>query len=103
MVETQTKINAVIGAIILLIGGYAVVGDDSLEPTHYCEERAIKAYCYSLSSTMKTCYTEMNKTGGKRCDIWKEIGGIESGPYIPKQSNVKQWLCNQTGCIPIDE
>ena len=99
--ETSTKINSVMAVIILLIGGYVLVGDTSLEPTHYCEERQIKAFCYSLSSTMKTCYTEMNNTGGKRCDVWKEIGNVEQEIISPEPRKVKQWLCNQTGCVPI--
>ncbi len=100
--ETQTKINSAIAIIILMISGYVVVGDQSLEPTHYCEEREIKAFCYSLSSTMKTCYTEMNNTGGKRCDVWKEIGSMESEEILPKQSNVMKWLCDQNDCVPIE-
>jgi len=98
--ETQTIVNSVIG-ILLLIGGYAIVGDISLEPTHYCEENQIKAFCYSLSSTMKTCYTEMNSTGGKRCDAWKKIGNVEVEPIIPTYQNSKQFLCNQVECVPI--
>ena len=43
--ETQTKINSAIAAIILLIAGYVVVGDQGLEPTHYCESRELKMYC----------------------------------------------------------
>ena len=97
--EAQTKINSVIAAILILIGGYAIVGDESLDSTHYCEEREIKAFCYSLSSTMKTCYTEMNKTGGKRCDVWKEIGQAER--VMPMDREVERWRCNQQDCIPI--
>lgn len=104
--ETQTQINTVIGIILLMIAGYAIVGNTDLESTHYCEEREIKAYCYSLSSTMKTCYTEMNKTGGKRCDVWKEIGTIENQPIeipIPNSVEGKIWTCPPNGvpCIKI--
>jgi len=101
--ETQTKINSAIAIIILLISGYVIVGDTSLEPTHYCEEKQIKAFCYSLSSTMKTCYTEMNNTGGKRCDIWKKIGSIDEVPidnYINPGELIK-WRCNNINCTRI--
>lgn len=99
----QTRLNIIVG-IILLIGGYVLVGDISLEPTHYCEEREIKTFCYSLSSTMKTCYTKMNKTGGKRCNVWKEIGKAEEEikPIIPAYPKYNQWLCNQVECVPIN-
>lgn len=102
--ETQTKIN-IIGAVVLilsLIAGYTLVGNTDLEPTHYCEEREIKAFCYSLSSTMKTCYTEINRTGGKRCDVWKEIGNVEE--IIPEVPTGVKWQCPpfQSECILID-
>ncbi len=101
--ETQTKVFSVIAAILFLISGYAIVGDIDLEPTHYCEEREIKAFCYSLSSTMKTCYTQMNKTGGKRCDVWKEIGNVEIPIIEPNitHHNSKQIRCDQEVCVPI--
>ena len=99
--ETQTKINSAIAVILILIGGYAVVGDESLEPTHYCESREIKAFCYSLSSTMKTCYTEMNKTGGKRCDIWKEIGQVEVNDAVNDSVKSLREICSQIGCVPL--
>jgi hypothetical protein len=100
--ETQTKINSAIVAILLMIAGYSIVGED-LESTHYCEEREIKAFCYSMSSTMKTCYTEMNRTGGKRCDVWKEIGSVEVevNPIIPVNAGVDVWRCDQSNCTPI--
>jgi len=44
------------------------------DPNYYCKSRELKAYCFDLSETMKTCYTLPNKKGGKRCtDSWKEI------------------------------
>jgi len=47
------------------------------EPTHTCESRELQAYCFSLSSTGKTCYTLPNYVGGKRCtESWQEIEEI---------------------------
>lgn len=103
--ENQTKINSVIVIILLAIAGYTLVGDQNQEPTHYCEEREIKAFCYSLSSTMKTCYTEMNRTGGKRCDVWRKIGVEETTDIInlPKITGTK-WSCPPFGseCIRLN-
>lgn len=106
--ENQTKINVALVSILLLVAGYAVVGNAGLEPTHYCEEKEIKAFCYSLSSTMKTCYTEIDKSGGKRCDIWKEIGEAEAepiqiieGPIIAPNMEGSIWSCAPAGCIKI--
>ena len=81
--ETSTKVTSVIIALLVVIQGYQLVGDR--EPTHYCEERELKAYCYDLSSTMKTCYTLPAKTGGKRCIEWKEIPFLEEEKVIIKE------------------
>ena len=41
------------------------------EKTYYCESRDMVLECIKLSSTGKTCYTEI---GGKRCpEGWKLI------------------------------
>lgn len=44
---------------------------------YFCESRAEgeqDKYCYSLSPSTITCYTEPDKKGGKRCtEGWKEI------------------------------
>ena len=92
-INNQTIINSAVGIVMILIAGYLAVGDTSLEPNYYCEEREIKAFCYSLSSTMKTCYTEMNKTGGKRCSEWKEIGNLEEINITPIGPYGDEWLC----------
>ena len=50
------------------------------DPTHKCEGRSYVfpdgLYCYSLSSSLKTCYTLPDRKGGKRCLVepfWEEI------------------------------
>jgi len=82
-----------IAVIIMMVTGFTYFGIDAMEPTHYCEEREIKAHCMELSSTMKTCYTQPLKTGGKRCDEWKEIPfQIEENPtYSPGKGS---YLCS---------
>ena len=93
--DNQTYIN--IGVILLMVSTFAYVGVQGLEPTHYCEAREIKAYCYSLSSTNGTCYTLPENTGGRRCESsWKEI------PFLPSEiisiSNGNKYICDYTGC-----
>ena len=91
-----------IGIILTLISTFAIVGLSDKEPTHYCEDREIKAYCYDLSSTAKTCYTLPNTQGGKRCSsLWKEIPFIaESVPPIYLNSKQKCFNCTtDQGCI----
>lgn len=63
-----------IATILAMVAGFTVVGVMDKDPTHYCEDRQIKAYCYDLSSTNKTCYTMPAKTSGKRCTTgWQKI------------------------------
>ncbi len=90
--ENQTKLN--IAVILTLIATLTYVGVSEMTdtPTHYCEERQIKAYCYELSSTMKTCYTLPGKIGGKRCDIWKEIPEPEITEVSSGYSG-KEYIC----------
>ena len=72
------------------------------EPSHYCLSREIKAYCYDLSSTEKTCYTLPEKIGGKRCtEGWKEIPFIETVISIPSSqiSDSNKIHCNNQDCV----
>ena len=63
------------------------------DPTHTCDSRELKAHCFDLSPTGKTCYTLPGKIGGKRClDVWDEII-IE-----PQYSGIRQWSCIYGGC-----
>ena len=68
------------------------------EPTHECDSRELKAYCFDLSSTGKTCYTLPNKIGGKRCtEGWKEIEKDIEVPLF--KTDVSQWECNSKECV----
>ena len=69
------------------------------DATHECDSREIKAYCFDLSSTAKTCYTLPGKIGGKRCtEGWNEIN------HITDMSKMvgKQYLCNSIKCVKIN-
>ena len=100
-----TKLQGLsIVAITLLIYSFIQVGDLDLEPNYACGEKVIKAYCYSLSSSGVTCYTQPDRTGGKQCrgGLWEEISFIPS--EIPSEtsshlSGSKRVHCSNKGCI----
>jgi len=98
--ETRTILE--LTALLLVIAGFTTVGITTQDDTHYCLEREIKAYCYNLSSTMKTCYTLPGKVGGKRCiEEWKEIPFIIED--IPDyEVNKGDWICppSPAKCYP---
>ena len=79
------------------------------EPTHQCDSRELEAYCFSLSSTNKTCYTLPANTGGKRCSsLWQEIPMSYTSETKPsatqlKASNANKWSCNTKGCTEIGD
>ena len=66
------------------------------ESTHYCDSRELKAYCFDLSSTGKTCYTLPERIGGKRCtEGWQVLKSTN-----PVEISSKQYLCNNQECVP---
>jgi hypothetical protein len=61
-------------------------------PTHYCDSTKQKAYCFSVSSTSKTCYTQPSSKGGKSCsEGWKAIQIIQEQQAV--QSGAKSYTC----------
>ena len=70
------------------------------EPTHYCDSRELQAHCFDVSSTAKTCYTMLGKTGGKRCsEGWLELDfdqiiAIDNEVVTPG----RQYLCDNIKC-----
>lgn len=94
--------------LVLLISTWTYFGVLDQEANYYCESKQIKAYCFELSSTAKTCYTNPVESwategkGGKRCtDGWKII------PVVPESresvGNIwgKQYKCDQVECVEI--
>ena len=79
-------------SIVLLVSlGFNIMP----EPTHQCDSRELKAYCFDLSSTGKTCYTLPNYSGAKRCtEGWKEI----YREIIITKHLYKQYLCDTKEC-----
>ncbi len=101
--EKQVGIGIVAVAIIILaIESYNYYGPLDLEPTHYCLNKEIKAYCYDLSDSKVTCYTQPERTGGKQCrgGQWELIPEIEK--EIEKASgtlSTNRLHCTSKGCV----
>ena len=95
--ETENKI---IAGILILIAGFVMIGDLTKEPTHYCLNKEIKAYCYDLSDSKVTCYTQPERTGGKQCrgGEWKEIPKEEENPQIEYKAPSGNIHCTSSGC-----
>ena len=100
--ETQTQINAVIFALLTIIGGYTYVGTTDEfgipinEATHFCESREIKMYCDRLSPSEITCYPTEARIGYKRCsEGWKEISTVIA---TIKSRNPNKIHCTNQGC-----
>ena len=91
MVDWKNYTMVALTAIMLVSLGFNAVP----EPNNYCEARQLKAYCTSLSSTSKTCYTLLGKTGGKQCDSgWKAIPIVT--PTVPECPPCEEGLCPAT-------
>ena len=100
--DKKDYIIIVLGAVALASIGLIVMP----EPTHECDSRELKAYCFDLSSTGKTCYTLPDKIGGKRCtEGWQEIEEDIEEDIVPQynhlyQINTNECECNISGCVP---
>ena len=95
-----------ISSLLILIAGFAVVGITTQQPSHYCLDKQIKAYCYSLSSTAKTCYTLPSNTGGKLCGAaWELIPFIkEEVPTfepLSRGTGARKFKCDMTSCTEV--
>ena len=101
MVDDRTvTVIGILAAISMLMGvNYTFFGDADLEEeaNYICEERTAVAFCYSLSSTAKTCYTNDDRTGGKRCSGgWLELEDlITVKQHNPEAVRVR---CTPDGC-----
>lgn len=98
--KTKLTISVII-TLLLASGGtyYLADGDEA----YYCQSRDMVMICEKLSSGIGTrCYYEDTY---KVCsEGWvpynfEEMEDIE--PIIQEPIPSKQWLCNQTDCIPI--
>ncbi len=95
-----TKLEGLsITAFLLAIIAFTQVGDLSLEPNYACAVKELKAYCYELSDSKVTCYTQPNKVNGKQCrgGEWKEIPKVEA-PQIEYKSPSGEIHCTSKGC-----
>jgi hypothetical protein len=63
-------------------------------PTHYCESKQIKQYCFSTTATR--CYSNPTKTSWNTCsEGWKQI------PQPQVVETAQQYLCSVSGCTAI--
>jgi len=85
---------------LFVVASFLQVGDTDLEPTHYCLNKEIKAYCYDLSDSKVTCYTQPEKTGGKQCrgGQWELIPEKEETPQIEYKAPSGEIHCTSKGC-----
>ena len=94
------KLIGIIGVgILFVVASFLQVGDPDLEPTHYCLNKEIKAYCYELSDSKVTCYTQPERTGGKQCrgGQWELIPKETKPEY--KTSSSGRVHCTSKGCV----
>ncbi len=101
IVKMENKLIGIIGAgILFVVASFLQVGDTDLEPTHYCLNKEIKAYCYDLSDSKVTCYTQPERTGGKQCrgGTWELISIIEE-EEAPQYTGPTYFPCTSKGCI----
>ena len=96
--ETKLKVLS-ITAILLLIASFTQTGDIDLEPNYACEIKELKAYCYDVSSSGITCYTQPDRTGGKQCrgGQWEEIPFVET--VSQASENLNRLHCNSKSCF----
>ena len=99
------KIKLTISVIITLLlasGGTYYLSADDGEEAFYCQSRDFVMICEKLSSGIGTrCYYEDTY---KVCsEGWVDYNFEEMEDIEPAPSKVqsKQWLCNQTICVPI--
>jgi len=86
------KIFGVVAALLLVSLGFNTADLLEQNANYYCEDRNIVMHCELLSSTGKTCYTQVNddgtgiRTGSKSCStLWKYIEYNQ--PPIPDDPN----------------
>ncbi len=87
---------------ILAIAMFTQVGNLNLEPTHVCNtDKELKAYCYDLSDSKVTCYTQPERTGGKQCrgGQWELIPEEEETPQIEYKAPSGQLHHTKDGCV----
>ena len=97
---TKLEGLSVIGIIAVVIT-FIQVGDLDLEPTHACLIKEIKAYCYSLSDSGVTCYTQPEKTGGKQCrgGQWELIPEVPEPEFkVTTTPNRNRIHCTSKNC-----
>ena len=99
--DGKWKNYAMISLSIILL---ASLGLNAMpQANYYCDASQAKAYCFDMSSTLKTCYTLPNRGGGKVCgDLWKKIPDpVENtaacSPYVVAYTDNGKYFCDKVG------
>jgi len=93
-----------VSAILLILASFLQVGNLDLEPTYFCNsDKELTAFCYTLSGSGITCYTQPDRTGGKRCSggQWQEFPPKPSETPVDTlspETGSKRIHCNKDGC-----
>lgn len=90
-IKQSNDITKVSDGITLITG----TGTTELQPNYKCDSSGAELYCFSVSSTLKTCYTLPNNLGGKRCleePYWHAVS------IIPKECPVCTECIACPGC-----
>ena len=75
-IRSNSKLDSIKREVTGVVSGF--------EPSHECkgildsEGNSLKFFCFSVTSSLKTCYTLPDKQGGKRClkePYWEKIDG----------------------------
>lgn len=86
-IKQSNDITKVSDGITLITG----TGTTELQPNYKCDSSGVELYCFSVTSSLKTCYTLPNNLGGKRCleaPYWHTIS------ILPKECPIcKDGVC----------
>ena len=89
----EPRTIAEIVTLLIVISTFTYYGVSTQEPNYYCLEKQMKAYCFSLSPTMKSCYTLPIKQGAKICyEGWQKI------PSLFDSQIKNRYICDNEKC-----
>ncbi len=76
------------------------VANDKLQSILEMDDKELKGFCYELSDSKVTCYTQEGRTGGKQCrgGQWELIPQAEIKKVVETLST-NRIHCTSKGCI----
>jgi len=94
-IKQSSDITKVSDGIALITG----TGTTELQPNYKCDSSGAELYCFSVTSSLKTCYTLPNNLGGKRCleePYWHVIPATTK--ECPTCPICKEGVCPAVNC-----